>query len=168
MKRVLSILVLVVFLAHFAGFYIYFFVQVKQVRKEMKARLRTLPTDKLELVKLSSRDLNNARVDDHEIKINGKMYDIARIEKVGDNYFVYCLHDKGEDSLLAFLDKMLSLPLKDKKALPQVLKFASLTFLLPSVNNLHQPLDIQFRSFTKYTLGTITFVPSVDSPPPQV
>ena len=134
----------------------------------MKAELMKLPTEKLELIKLTSADFKKAHVEEHEIKVNGKMYDIARIEITGDDYFVYCLHDKGEDSLLAFLDKMLSLPLKDKKALPQVLKFASLTFLLPSVNNLPQPLDIQFRSFTKYTLGTITFVPSVDSPPPQV
>lgn len=134
----------------------------------MKAKLKELPAEKLELIKLSSIAFKKARVDEHEIKVNGKMFDISRIEKSGDSYFVYCLHDKAEDGLLAFLDKILSTPLKDKKAPSQVLKFTSLTFILPASNNPLQDRSIVPSAFTTYKEGATTFVPALDSPPPQV
>jgi hypothetical protein len=160
--------VLSVFLAHFAGFYIYFFVQLKQVREEMRAQLKQMPADKLELIKLSISDFEKAKVEEHEIKVSGKMYDISRIEKVGDTLFVYCLHDEAEDNLLAFLDKILTVPLKDKSAPSQVLKFTSLTFILPASPNVQPVLSIQSLPATLYKVGTSTFVLSLDSPPPKV
>jgi len=168
MKQAFSILVLCVLLAHVAGFYIYFFIQLNQIQKEMSAEVKKLPMEKLELIKLTSAEFEKAHVEDHEIKVNEKMYDIARIEKEGDFYFVYCLHDKAEDNLLTFLDKILNLPLKDKKVPSQVLKFTSLTFILPSVGNMPQYETILLTSFTPYSEGTTLFVLSLDSPPPKV
>jgi hypothetical protein len=134
----------------------------------MRAQLKELPSEKLQLLKLSPTAFKEAKVDEHEIKVNGKMYDISRIEKAGDTLLVYCLHDEAEDNLLAFLNKILSLPLKDKNAPSQVLKFTSLTFILPSTPNFHPLPGIQSSTNTLYKVGISTFVPSLDSPPPKV
>lgn len=167
MKRALSILILCIFLAHFAGFYVYFFLQMTQIRKEMKAQLKEMPAEQLDLIKLSVADFKKAKVDDHEIKVNGKMYDIARIEQKGDILFVYCLHDEAEDNLLVFLDTIVRVPLKDKSAPAQVLKFTSLTFILPSITTLKPLVSFQTCSHTRYNPDESSFVPALDSPPPK-
>jgi len=133
----------------------------------MKAQLQAQPTEKLELIKLTSQNFKNAKVDEHEIKVNGKMYDISRIEKKGDMVWVYCLHDKAEDSLLSFLDTILSTPLKDKNAPSQILKFTTLTFLLPAYTSLQQTISTSLTSITFYKASTFSFVLSLKSPPPK-
>jgi hypothetical protein len=166
-KRSVSVLVLCLFLAHFAGFYIYFFVQLRQVRKEMRAQLKYLPEDQLQLIKLSTAQYKKAKVDEHEVKVNGKMYDIARVQVESDSVFVYGVHDKAEDNLLAFLDKILSLPLKDKSAPHQVLKFTSLTFIVPVVLQHSTSRCVIPVTETEYLVSHIEFIPHPDSPPPK-
>jgi hypothetical protein len=166
-KKGLSVLVLCLFLAHFAGFYIYFFVQLGQVRKEMRAQLKHLPEDHLQLIKLSTADYKKAKVDEHEVKVDGKMYDIARIQVQADSVFVYGVHDKAEDSLLAFLDKILSLPLKDESAPNQVLKFTSLIFIVPVTLQHNTSRCVIPVIETGYLVSHIEFIPHPDSPPPK-
>ena len=134
----------------------------------MRAVLQRMPDEELDILTLTDEEFHFSKVDDHEIKANGKMYDIARVEKAGNLYRVYCLHDKDEGNLLVFLDKILNLPLKDKKTPLQILKFTSLTFILPATDNLLQYVTTKAPAFTQYTLGSTTFVPSFDSPPPKV
>lgn len=169
LKRSLSVLVLCLFLAHFAGFYIYFFVQLSQVRKEMRAQLKYLPEDQLQLIKLSTAEYKKVKVDEHEVKVKGKMYDIARIriQVESDSVFVYGIHDKAEDSLLAFLDKILSLPLKDKSGPHQVLKFAYLTFIVPVVLQHNISRSVIPVTETGYLVSQTTFIQHPDSPPPK-
>lgn len=166
-KRSLSVLVLCLFLAHFAGFYIYFFVQLRHVRKEMRAQLKYLPEEQLQLIKLSTTEYKKAKVDEHEIKVNGKMYDIARIQVKTDSVLVYGLHDKAEDSLLAFLDKILSLPLKDKNAPNQVLKFTSLSFIVPEVLQHNTSRCVIPVAKTGYLVSHTQFIHNPVSPPPK-
>lgn len=133
----------------------------------MRAELKNLRAEKLELIKLTSAEFKKVRVEEHEVKVNGKMYDIARIEIKGDDYYVYCLHDEAEDSLLALLDKILSLPLKDKNAPAQVLKFSSLIFILPAVQSVQPCLTASLNFFMLYTEHFCSFIPALDSPPPR-
>jgi len=167
-KRTLSVLVLSIFLAHFAGFYVYFFVQLKQVRKEMRVKLKDLPEEELELIKLSFTEYQKAKIEEHEIRVEGKMYDIARVEEKNGVILVYCLHDKAEDNLLAFLDKILTLPLKDKKAPPQLIKFVSLSFIVPQAFAWKEGAERLFKSFTYYHLYVSAFFPTLHSPPPRL
>jgi hypothetical protein len=166
-KRGFSVLVLCLFLAHFAGFYIYFFIQLRQVRQEMRAQLKLLLPEQLQLLRLSKEEYKKAKVEDHEVKVDGKMYDIARIESKADSVFVYGVHDKAEDSLLAFLDKILSLPLKDKHAPNQVLKFTSLTFIVPLVLQHNTSSCVISIDETAYFVMHSTFIQHPDSPPPK-
>jgi hypothetical protein len=167
LKRTLSILVLILFLAHFAGFYIYFFVQLKQVRKEMREKLKALPSDELELLTLSPEEYHKAKVEEHEVKVDGKMYDIARVEKLDNTILVYCLHDAAEDNLLAFLDKILSLPLKDKSVPNGVIQFYALHFL-PVHWNFVIPEFVTPQSFTAYAGISSQYISADIFYPPKV
>jgi hypothetical protein len=166
-KKGLSAFILCLFLAHFAGFYIYFFIQLRQVRHEMRAQLKYLPADQLQLIKLSNEDYKKAKVDEHEINVDGKMYDIARMYTKADTVFVYGVHDKAEDNLLAFLDKILTLPLKDKNSPNQVLKFTSLAFIVPVVLQHTTIRCVIPVTETGYLESGTTFIQHPDSPPPK-
>lgn len=166
-KRILSILVLILFLAHFAGFYIYFVVQLKQVRQEMRNQLRSLPTEELELLTFTPEEFQIARVEEHEVKADGKMYDIARLKKQGNTILVYCLHDAAEDNLLAFLNKILSLPLKDSHVPNGILHFYSLNYL-PAHWGFIVPEVMPTTPFTGYTEMISEYSTAIAVPPPKV
>lgn len=167
LKKSLSVVVLSIFLVHFAGFYIYFFVQLRQVRQEMRLKLKAFPEEKLELIKLSAAEYQKAKVEDHEIKVDGKMYDIARVEKQEEQIFVYCVHDAAEDNLLAFLDKILSLPLKDKNIPSDVLQFFSLNYLRTQWSFFTPEFYIS-QAFTPYAETLSQFTSAKITPPPKV
>lgn len=133
----------------------------------MRAQLKFYPSDQLQCIKLSAIEYKKSKVDEHEIRVDGKMYDISRIQFEGDSVFVYGIHDKAEDSLLAFLDKILSLPLKDKRGPNQVLKFTALTFILPVALQYNASLYVIPIAETQYLTSPITFIQLPDSPPPK-
>ena len=100
------------------------------IRKEMKATLVSLPEEKLERIIISATEFAHVNLEEGEIELNGKMYDIARIKKQGDSYVLFALHDESEDSLLSLLDEMLKRSGNDKKPVPsQLLQFISLLFI---------------------------------------
>ena len=101
----------------------------------MRAVLATLPDEELELIILTPEEFKTARVEDHEIKVDRKMYDIARIETVDENLHVYCVHDEDEDNLLSFLDAVLNNIQQDKQPIPHsITQFTSLHYLPVSSN----------------------------------
>lgn len=166
LKRAFSIFVLVIFLAHFAGFYLYFFTQLQLVRQEMRAKLKELPADELELLILSAEEYKHAKVEEHEVKVQGKMYDIARVTEQSDSVLIYCVHDAAEDNLLAFLDKILSLPLKDKSVPQGVLHFYTMCFL-PTQWDFALPEFTSATSFTAYSAITPQFTSADIFYPPK-
>jgi hypothetical protein len=166
LKRAFSIFVLGIFLAHFAGFYIYFFTQLHLVRQEMRAKLKELPAEELDLLILSMEEYQHAKVEEHEVKVDGKMYDIARVEQLGNQVLIYCVHDAAEDNLLAFLDKILSLPLKDKSVPHGVLHFYTLHFL-PAQFDFTLPEFTSPSSVTAYSAITSQFISADIFYPPK-
>lgn len=130
MKKLLAIGFFSFFALQFAGFYGYFGIRLMAIRKEMKATLASLPEEKLERIIISANEFAHVNLEEGEIELNGKMYDIARIKKQGDSYVLFALHDESEDSLLSLLDEMLKRSGNDKKPVPsQLLQFISLLFI---------------------------------------
>ncbi len=133
----------------------------------MRAALQAMPQEDLTKLVLSEAEFIRARVEQHEIKVNGKMYDIARVMFENGNVTVWCLHDEAEDNLLAFLDAVSSRAHQDSSPLPQsIQQFLSLTFLIP---------EFQFpcvcyasaKAETAYRIAACSTSLSVQSPPPR-
>ncbi len=134
----------------------------------MRSKLKYLPVNQLEVIHLSATAYQQALRDDDEIEVNGKMYDIARIEVKEKQIIVYALHDSAEDNLLSFLDHVLKNAAQDQQQVPSPLfQFSALTFILPSVFSFNNPLSLSFHSVTNYSVSDFSFTPSLDTPPPR-
>jgi hypothetical protein len=140
-KRWAVIFFLCLLLIQAAGCYIYFVSRLITIRKEMREQLKYLPEEQLTRFYLTAEEFRKARVEDHEIKISGKMYDIARISEQGNRIMVLALHDEAEDNLFAFLSEIVSRSAKDKKPVPvQIEQLLTLHFLPVSFIVLLKPV----------------------------
>jgi hypothetical protein len=167
MKKLFAIAFVSLFLLHFAGVYTYFGVRLIAIRQEMKVKLKALPDEQLEKIILSKKNFEKVDVEENELELNGKMYDIAKIEKKGNEYIVYALHDEHEDNLLSFLDEIVKRSGSDKKPVPsQLLQFLSLVFI-PSSNNFSLHQIKTEKHFDLYSNLYSSFRSSIESPPPK-
>ncbi len=167
MKKLFAIAFVSLFLLHFAGVYTYFGVRLVAIRQEMKAKLKALPKEQLEKIILSKRDFQKVDVEENEIELNGKMYDIAKMEEKGNEYIVYALHDEHEDNLVSFLNEIVKRSSNDKKPVPsQLLQFLSLVFI-PTQNNFCFYQKSYQKHFYQYSNLYLSFRTSIGSPPPQ-
>ena len=130
MKKLFSIGLVSLFLLHFAGVYTYFGVRLMAIRQEMRLLLKATPDEKLELIQLTKSEYQKSLHEEDELELNGKMYDIARVEVKEGIYFVYALHDGAEDNLLGFLNEVLKRSSSDKKPVPsQLVSFMTWVYL---------------------------------------
>ncbi|MDL5048606.1 hypothetical protein QQ054_21565 [Oscillatoria amoena NRMC-F 0135] len=168
MRRFISILLLTLLLANFVGPYSFFAYRAIQIKQQMRGLLATLPDEDLELIILTPVQFKQARVEDHEIRINGHMFDIARVVERNSKLFVYGVYDEDEDSLLAFLDSVL-LRLQNDSAQPpaSVSAFALLQFIGVEFN--FQVLDPQpdCPGETPYLQNKFWVILDRDAPPPR-
>lgn len=129
----------------------------------MRERLKLLPSEQLEKIFLSADEFKKCRVDEHEVKVAGRMYDIARLQIRGDSVIVYALHDAREDSVLTFIGFIINEPI-NKKEMKQIKEFLSLVYLpttilhyfIPSLQ--HKP-DTRFAYFYRDLVTQEFFTP---------
>ncbi len=78
----------------------------KRIQKEMKRFiLGNVPSDKLELIEVSIKDLDSGCsglvfIHEREFRLNGKMYDIVRKESCADSVRFYVVNDTLEEKLI--------------------------------------------------------------------
>lgn len=167
MKKLFAIAFVCLFLLHFAGVYTYFGVRLMAIRQEMKQLLKSTPDHQLELIRLTKSEYQKSLREEDELELNGKMYDIARVEVKEGIYFVYALHDESEDSLLSFLDEVVKRSSNDKKPVPSVVaQFLALVFVLPQSFEFLHPLTPSFL-ITEYAKTSENFDLIIDVPPPR-
>lgn len=167
-RRSISILLLTLLLANFAGSYIYFVFRALQIKREMRALLATLPDEELELIILTPEEFKQARVEDHEIKVHGRMFDIARVVEKDSKLYVYGVYDEDEDNLLSLLDAVLNNLQNDStQTPPSISLFSALHYLPVQFEYNFNPLPVKSSSLTFYNKSFIDFISTIDSPPPR-
>ncbi|KXK25623.1 MAG: hypothetical protein UZ12_BCD005001604 [Bacteroidetes bacterium OLB12] len=167
MKRVAVIFFLSLFLIQVGGCYLYFVGRLVAIRAEMRERLKFLPEEQLSRFQFTPKEFLKVREDDHEIKVDGKMYDIARVSEQANQIIVWALHDEAEDNLLAFLSEMVSRSAKDKKPVPvQVEQLLTLSFLPPPFM-VFQNRICKITHQTPYNKMCSAFFSTLESPPPR-
>jgi hypothetical protein len=164
-KKYISLLLVGVLVIHLAGFYVYFIVRLGDLRMTMREKLAELPADQLEAVRIPLQKFNISWMEDKEMKWQGKMFDIARVEYQNDRVIVYCLHDKDEDGLLSFIVAVIDMSQQDRQsAPPSVTQFLSLKFILSCperpVRRIASPVCPYLTSFNPVFILPVT-------PPPR-
>lgn len=126
-----------------------------------------MPEESLTKLVLTEPEYIKSKVEEHELKVNGRMYDIARIQVHNGTVTVWCLHDEAEDNLLAFLDAVSTRAHGDSAPVPpSIQQFLSLTFLVPV-------FQFSFLSVAASKTETAYFMPAyatsltVQNPPPR-
>lgn len=131
LRKYTSLLLIALLVVHLAGFYVYFVVRLGDIRMDMREKIARLPAEQLEIVPVSARSFRMQWLEDREMKWEGKMYDIARVEKAGDIVLVYAVHDKDEDGLLNFISAVVDMARQDTRPTPaSVVQFFSLKFVI--------------------------------------
>lgn len=167
-RRPISILLLILLLANFAGPYVYFAFRALQIKREMRALLATLPQEELELIILTPKEFKQARVDDHEIKVHGNMFDVARVVEKESKLFVYGVYDEDEDNLLSFLNAIVNNLQNDStQTPPSISLFSILQYLPVQFEYSFNPLPVKSSSLTFYNKSFVDFISTIDSPPPR-
>lgn len=168
MKKSVGLVLLILLFFQLGGSYVYFMIRMVVRHAEMREQLSTLPSDQLTLLIFSESDYEQTIVDDREVKADGKMYDVARIEKKGGKILVYALQDEAEDNLLSFVYSIFENDSGDEKQIPnQVYQFITLSFLAP-INTFAQPsFDFLSKGSTPYFVNESSFISSINSPPPK-
>lgn len=167
-KRVATLFFLSILMLQVAGCYLYFIVRLSAIRTEKRAELKLLPDSALTVLKLTPAEFRQARVEEHEVKVAGKMYDIARVQHQHDVVYVYGMHDEAEDNLLSFLHELVKRSANDKKPIPgQLVSLLSLEFL-PEINSLPVNCCCTITHHSAYLKELISVCPANETPPPRL
>ena len=167
MRKPSAIVFLVLLLANGLGFYVYYVLELWQIKKEMRETLRTLPDEKLEVLTLTMEQYQNALVEDGEIKVNGKMYDVARVSHRDGLIKVFCLHDSKEDNLFLMLGEIVAKPLHNNHKIPDIaVAYFSLIFITATILTLISPDGCSNR-LPLYQFSPTTSHLEISLPPPR-
>jgi hypothetical protein len=167
-KKIVSIVILSLFLMHLVGFYVYFVVRQGQIRQEMREAIGYLPAEEFETFVFTEAEYQQIKVNANEVKIDGKMYDHSAPQFEDGKVTIFARHDQDEDNLISFLHEVVNAAAHDEEPVPsQLFNFFSLTFITDnpisltsffSAEKLYYPASEELTDW--YT--------SVTSPPPKV
>jgi hypothetical protein len=171
MKRIVSILLILLLLYNAFGFLFSYFHLKKTFKKEALEKIDNFLSDE-ELITLgfSNQELNEKVyfVHSREFIYNNEMYDIFKTEERNDSVFFRCICDENE----TFLEKSFSIYFNNESKpntkhpyIFNILRNIILTGLLPNFNvkiyNLVSEYKYSFYAFT------ISIYLDKDTPPPR-
>jgi len=169
LKKVTAILLLGCLVFCAAGYHFVFRFQLWQAKSEMKLRLLRSPGQK-EITELSFNSQEQEKLeweDDHEVSVNGEMYDVIEQYSRDGKLVLRCIDDKKETALI---DEYLKLNKNnsDNKPLSSLVQLIAAQFLVP-VTNLPEPSVNWFSNqFFNYSSDIVSTSASINTPPPKV
>ena len=168
MKKFSAIFLFVILLVNTAGFYVYYIVELQKIHRAMRAKIRNLPDEQLTRIALSSTEYEQSFVEADEIKVKGKMFDVAGVRHMGDSVIVLGAYDEKEDDLIALAKEIISKPFdQDSDATKCALEFISLDLLpgalLYTVANDGKEITHSSNYFSQVPSSTLQNI----TPPPR-
>jgi hypothetical protein len=102
-KPYLLLIVLVPYLASTMGVTAFYFGY--QYRHFFQELIRSSEDEDLSVITFSTAEFKSIEwtEENREFTLDGKMYDVARVEKKNGVYSVYCEHDAFEDAMIAWM-----------------------------------------------------------------
>jgi hypothetical protein len=168
LKKYTAGLLLCVCLTHLAGFYVYFCFRLADIRMDMREKLASLPSDQLEVVKIPKADFQAIWMEEREMKWQGQMFDIARVENRGSIVNVYCLRDHDEDGLLNMLSAIVETAQQDTANAPaSVVHFFTLEYITCAVVWPAAPSTSDAQNLTAYRSTPYLVINDPLAPPPR-
>jgi hypothetical protein len=169
MKKYAAAICVLLMLLSSTAYYFYFAIQQVSNKIEKRQQLLATPISELDKLEISISDFENAKIDEHEILVSGRMFDISKvIDKGYGEVIVYGLYDEDEDELLAFLD---SLTADDNQGCAPDFILTSLQLyfeLLPAENFLTKHIAASIEGCTPYFHFEKEITTDILCPPPRL
>ena len=170
MIRLFSLAFVLLLLLQVAGCYVFFSIRLVQIHATSRRNLAFLPDSDLTRFHFTQAEYEKVRENKREIKVNGRMYDIARSQFQPDgSLIIFAKHDEAEDNLFAFLHEVLENINHDKKHVPaQVMQVSSLLYCHHTFqfSSSLYAFSIEHHSFYLKHECCISLV--IEIPPPKV
>lgn len=167
-RRLVSFVILSILTVHLAGVYVFSVVRLSEIRMEQRNRLALLPDDQLDVLQVPVEKFRASWMEEREMEWQGRMYDIARIERSGGEILVYCLHDEDEDNLLDMISAVVEMSRQDSKQAPDsVVQFLTLEYIVGVV--MLSPIKEMLlpEAQTNYFALKTSALPDPVAPPPR-
>lgn len=175
MKRVIIILLLIVFTYSFLGAGFVYNIWLFSVKENVEQRVKASDHDSRKIIKVPKSWQDNPPNDfkwheEHEFQYRGQMYDIIRKEVHGDQVWYYCYWDKAETELINNLSEYVSNYLQQKPEEAKTKSYLKIIiekiFLLPFADvNFDLSLHELASNFIPVQPHSIYL--DVDLPPPR-
>jgi hypothetical protein len=167
-KKYTSLLLVGMLVIHLAGFYVYFIVRLGDLRMNMREKLAELTADQLEAVRIPLHQFKTSWIEDKEMKWQGKMFDIARVEREDNIVIVYCVQDKDEDNLLSFIGAVIDMSQQDTQSAPSsITQFFSLKYILAPLTCQERPVGEIIAPVCPYRVSFNSVFLLLITPPPR-
>ncbi|MDZ4757184.1 MAG: hypothetical protein SGJ10_03465 [Bacteroidota bacterium] len=138
------------------------------VQYDMHEKLKNDETA-FEKFTLSRNDFEKGKINDDEIKINDRLYDIKSVNMIGDKVEFLAFNDTDEEAVLAKIKNIVNANSEQNTELPnQLIKLLSLIYL--PANYCHHPVfaGLQQNFFHNYSETIISHTSEICSPPPEL
>jgi hypothetical protein len=158
----------VVLLLQGGGFMFLLLFQQLALKAEMHAEIQN-GSLKLEQIELSLSDYQNALVDDGELSLNDKMYDIKSKVVINDRVLLTVVNDIREENIIQEMKDFLRRTCRNNKSLPER---STQLFLLSYIGASHT--GILFSNFcsdlpaTDHSILFVNISAEVFTPPPKL
>lgn len=174
MKKLFSILLLTGLVINSIGFITYYYYNNVKLKSEMKSFFMKNPAlDKLELINIEKKQLNNhtvfKRINDKEIKYKGKLYDIYKEIVKADRILFYGINDKNEEGFFSNLSNYYEEHFNPKDIFKDKIRNFSQLFFFGFLDKIQPLLDLNFsKSYLRFSYDFYkSFVTDISSPPPK-
>jgi hypothetical protein len=105
-KIIVSVLILI-FCYNVFGYYVVYRVHSFRIKKEIKRKIkRSVPQSELTVFTFSKGESEDLIwIENHEFRLDGKMYDVVRKETKNNSITYHCINDTQEEVLFTNLDR---------------------------------------------------------------
>lgn len=107
MRRIFSILVLLIITWQIVGFFTYFELEHYHIRKDIKRALKqTVPENQLKNFDFTKKEVKNLTwIKSNEFKLNGRFYDVVERTSTKNGFHFKCIDDFQETQLFQNLEE---------------------------------------------------------------
>jgi len=106
-RRILSILILLIATWQIVGFFTYFEWEHYHMRKDIKHALKhSVPQNQLKEFDFTNKEIKNLTwIKSHEFKLNGRLYDVIKKMPTKNGFHFKCIDDHQETALFQKLEE---------------------------------------------------------------
>lgn len=165
LRKVISILFLVIIFCSEIGYYFFYTLQQYQVKSQArKELLSNIDLSLLEKIDLEKNILSiEWEEEGKEFYLEGQLYDVKKTVIENSKTILYCINDKKEEQIVKKLGNA-SYPNKNKFTL----KVSPIYWLTESIINISAPFKILNQSYLALSETAVPLVTEIILPPPRV